>query len=166
MTDKQAHEAFACKTCKGFDGALQYLKGFMDDVFTNGLIDGNPVSTKDHKEYHKHLDLVANPDCDGQCVSGETMSLSCPHCDDGIYFNWYCHLPTKYTCPYCKGRVTLSLYPLKLRIVQNHNAMKGDVDRSNALKGDVDYIDYKGKPQMAHAVRGFGVPIPTEDEES
>ena len=166
MTDKQAHEAFACKTCKGFDGALQYLKGFMDDVFTNGLIDGNPVSTKDHKEYHKHLDLVANPDCDGQCVTGETMSLSCPPCDDGIYFNWYCHLPTKYTCPYCKGRVTLSLYPLKLRIVQNHNAMKGDVDRSNALKGDVDYVDYKGKPQMAHAVRGFGVPIPTEDEES
>ena len=180
MTDKQAHEAFACKTCKGFDGALQYLKGFMDDVFTNWLIDGYPVSTKDHKEYHKHLDLVANPDCDGQCVSGETMSLSCPHCkvDDSadrirrevqgersnsVNFNWYCYLPTKYICPYCKGRVVLEGHSLS--IVQNHNAMKGDVDRSNALKGDVDYVDYKGKPQMAHAVRGFGVPIPTEDED-
>jgi uncharacterized protein YbaR (Trm112 family) len=143
MTDEQAQEAFACETCKGFSESLQYLKRFMDDVFTKGLIDGNPVSPKDHKEYHKHLDLVAHPDCDGQCVTGETMSLSCPHCkvDDTsdrlrrevqgersnlVYFNWHCVLPTKYTCPYCKGRVILSLYPSRLKIVQSHNSMKGE----------------------------------------
>ena len=44
---------------KEMEESLQYLKRFMDDVFANGLIDGNPVSPKDHKEFHKHLDLVA-----------------------------------------------------------------------------------------------------------
>ncbi len=168
MTDKQAHEAFACETCKGFDEALQYLKGFTD------LVDTYPEMDKAyHKHlnlYHKHLTLVAHPDCDGQCVTGETMSLSCPHCkvDDtsdrlrrevqgersnSVNFNWYCYLPTEYTCPYCNEHVVLE--GNRLSIVQNHNAMKGDVD----------YIDYKGKPQMAHAVRGFGVPM-QENEES
>jgi len=136
MTDKQAHEAFACETCKGFDGALQYLKGFMDDVFTNGLIDGNPVSPKDHKEYHKHLNLVAHPDCDGQCVTGETMSITCPCCKDRVYFNYDCFLPTEIKCMHCGADLTGNSLAMAThekqvtirRIIKNHNKMRGDLD--------------------------------------
>ncbi len=127
MTEKQAREAFACETCKGFNESLQYLKGFMDDVFTNGLIDGNPVSPKDHKDYHKHLDLVASPDCDGQCVEGSTMSIVCPCCKDSVYFNYSCFLPTEIECIHCGADLTGGDHAHQRtirRIIKDHNQMR------------------------------------------
>ena len=163
MTDKQAHEAFACETCKGFDGALRYLRGFVDDVFTKGLIDGNPVSPKDHEEYHKHLTLVANPDCDGQCVTGETMSIVCPCCKDRVHFNYYCYLSTEFQCPYCSadltGKDNKSQVTIRT-IIENHNMVK-----SETFWREPEV--HAGAPphRSATDVRGFGVPM-QENEES
>ena len=171
MTDEQAHEVFACETCKGFSDSLQVLKEFIDIRATVGM---------EAPEFHKHLNLVASPDCDGQCVTGETMTLSCPHCkvDDSadrvrrevqggrgnlVYFNWYCHLPTEYTCPYCDKHVVLE--GNRLSIVLNHNAMKGDLDTPSIAQQKIAMQKMLEARTATADAKGYGVPM-QENEES
>jgi len=127
MTDKQAHEAFACETCKGFDGSLQWLKEFADRV-------KDAASMEMYFDYHKHLDLVASPDCGGQCVTGETMSILCPCCKDSVYFNYSCFLPTEIECIHCSADLTGGDHAHQRtirKIIKNHNEMKWVSTRSS-----------------------------------
>jgi|10_taG_2_1085330.scaffolds.fasta_scaffold42838_5 hypothetical protein len=149
LTYKQAQEAFTCEECKGFSESLQYLKGFTDLVETYPEMD---------KAYHKHLTLVASPDCAGACVTGATMSFRCPCCKDKIYLNYTCYLPTEFDCPYC-GAAFDSRYAVSkdeagawntggihLKI-QGHNSMKEDLEKSHerlALLAE-DFKIQKGK---------------------
>tara|TARA_Y100000592_G_C5416336_1_gene290818 strand:- start:23 stop:631 length:609 start_codon:yes stop_codon:yes gene_type:complete len=123
MTEKQAHEALACETCKGFNESLQYLKRFTDLVNYTGMT----VPAEMDAEYHKHLDLVASPDCDGQCVEGSTMSILCPCCKDGVYFNYSCFLPTEIECIHCSADLTGGDHAHQRtirKIIKNHNQMR------------------------------------------
>lgn len=153
MTDKQAHEAFACETCKGFDGALRCLTEMIEMTF----------STMGAPTYLKHLTLVANPDCDGKCVTGETMSIVCPCCKDSVYFNYSCFLPTEFQCPYCSADLTGGGDESQVTIrtiIENHNMVKSETFwRAPEV--------HAGAPphRSATDVRGFGVPM-QENEES
>ena len=123
MTEKQAHEAFSCETCKGFNESLQWLKRFTDLVNYTGMT----VPAEMDAEYHKHLDLVASPDCDGQCVEGSTMSIVCPCCKDSVYFNYSCFLPTEIKCIHCSADLTGGDHEDQLairRIIKDHNYMR------------------------------------------
>tara|TARA_Y100000004_G_scaffold104769_2_gene117613 strand:+ start:2670 stop:3266 length:597 start_codon:yes stop_codon:yes gene_type:complete len=117
MTEKQAHEAFGCETCKGFNGSLQVLTEMIERTF----------STEGATVYLKHLDLVASPVCDGQCVEGSTMSIVCPCCGDSVYFNYSCFLPTEIKCIHCSADLTGGDHEGQLairRIIKDHNQMR------------------------------------------
>ena len=121
MTEEQACEAFACETCKGFNESLQWLKRFTD-LF--GIDNSAAAAASD---YHKHLDLVASPDCDGQCVEGSTMTIVCPCCKDSVYFNYSCFLPTEIECIHCSADLTGGDNEAQLairRIIKDHNDMR------------------------------------------
>ena len=123
MTEKQAREAFACETCKGFNESLQYLKRFTDLVNYTGMT----VPAEMDAEYHKHLDLVASHDCDGQCAKGSTISIVCPCCKDSVYFNYSCFLPTEIKCIHCSADLTGGDHEDQLairRIIKDHNYMR------------------------------------------
>lgn len=157
MTDKQAHEAFACETCKGFSDSLQWLKEFADRV-------RGAASMEMYFDYHKHLILVAHPDCDGQCVTGETMSIQCPCCKDRVHFNYDCYLPTEFQCPYCSADLTGGDHEKQVticKIIENHNKMKGDLVTPFFPKSMLE----RPFRRSATDVRGFGVPM-QENEES
>jgi len=143
MTDEQAHEVFACETCKGFSDSLQVLKEFIDIRATVGM---------EAPEFHKHLNLVASPDCWGLCVTGETMSIQCPCCKDRVHFNYSCYLPTEFKCPYCSADLTGGDHEKQVtirKIIKNHNEMKDDLNI----------------PSTATYAKGYGVPM-QENEES
>jgi hypothetical protein len=117
MTEEQAREAFACETCKGFNGSLQLLREMIETTF------GAEMAPR----YLKHLDLVASPDCDGHCVTGETMSIVCPCCKDRVYFNYSCFLPTEIECIHCSADLTGGDHEAQLairRIIKDHNYMR------------------------------------------
>ena len=117
MTEKQAHEAFGCETCKGFNGSLQVLTEMIERTF----------STEGATVYLKHLDLVASPDCDGQCAKGSTISIVCPCCKDSVYFNYSCFLPTEIKCIHCSADLTGGDHEDQLairRIIKDHNYMR------------------------------------------
>lgn len=124
MTDKQAHEVFACETCKGFSGSLQVLTEMIEITF----------STMGTSKYLKHLNLVASPDCDGQCVTGKTMSIQCPCCKDRVHLNYDCYLPSELQCPYCRADLTGGDHEKQVtirKIIKNHNEMKWVSTRSS-----------------------------------
>ena len=170
MTDKQAHEVFACETCKGFSESLKRLKVFIDYHCCH-----DTVNEWTRSEYLEHLNLVASPDCDGQCVTGETMSIQCPCCKDRVHLNYYCYLPTEFQCPYCSADLTgpasgedaLGIVVFTeqqktiRRIIKNHNMMKGDLVTPFFPKSMLE----RPSRRSATDVRGFGVPM-QENEES
>ena len=152
MTDKQAHEVFACKTCKGFSGSLQVLKEMIE-----GHAHVAMTST-----YLNHLDLVASPDCDGQCVTGETMSIQCPCCKDRVHLNYYCYLPTEFQCPYCSADLTggdhevsgATIEQVTIRkIIKNHNEMKADLEPP--VSDEERHEKWTAQPSAV----GYGVPF-------
>jgi len=153
MTDEQAHEVFACETCKGFSDSLQVLKEFIDIRATVGM---------EAPEFHKHLDLVASPDCDGQCVTGETMSIQCPCCKDRVHLNYSCYLPTEFQCPYCSADLTggdhevsgATIEQVTIRkIIKNHNEMKADLEPP--VSDEERHEKWTAQPSAV----GYGVPF-------
>jgi len=170
MTDKQAHEAFACETCKEFDESLQVLKEMIADAPFSGIL----IAT-----YLKKLDLVASPDCGGQCVTGETMSILCPCCKDGVYFNYSCFLPTEIECIHCDADLTGGDHAHQRtirKIIKNHNEMRWTcnvaadskineevaprgISKTNSIPNFIPW------DEIVYPVKGYGEDT-QEDEES
>ena len=146
MTEEQAREAFSCETCKGFNKSLQYLKRFTDLVNARIITTIRTVPAEMDAEYHKHLDLVASPDCDGQCVEGSTRSIVCPCCKDSVYFNYSCFLPTEIECIHCGADLTGGDNEAQLairRIIKDHNQYN-DLSLHDTLKKTVFWEDIVG----------------------
>ena len=118
MTEEQACKTFACEICTGFTEAYEYLMGFTDLVKTYPEMDA---------AYHKSLDLVAHRGCDGECWEGATMSIVCPCCNDRVYFDYSCFLPTEIECMHCGADLVSGDHEAQLairRIIKDHNAMR------------------------------------------
>ena len=158
MTDKQAHEVFACETCKGFSGSLQVLKEMIERHAHVAM-----TST-----YLNHLDLVASPDCDGQCVTGETMSIQCPCCKDRVHLNYDCYLPTEFQCPYCSADLTGGDHEKQVtirKIIKNHNETKADQDAPSIAQQKIAMQKMLEAHTTTADAKGYGVPM-QENEES